>query len=207
MSEILPLYNQRGEKIDQISIELSEEVNPALLHQVVVAYQCNQRRGTAATKKRGEVRGGGVKPWRQKGTGRARAGSVRSPIWVGGGVVFGPHPRDYQQRVPKKLRHKAMVMALKTKIKLGALIVLDNLEVQQPKTRLVREILKAIGATEGRILSLVKSIDKNLSRASKNIKDFCLKKVKDCNVLDLMLADKIIMTKDALEHIGGSNSK
>ena len=121
-------------------------VERSLLHQAVVMYMANQRQGTASTKTRGEVRGGGRKPWRQKGIGRARHGSIRSPIWVGGGVVFGPKPRDYRQTMPKKARRAAMRSALSAKVRDGELIVVDALTLPEPKTQRMAAVLTNLSA-------------------------------------------------------------
>ncbi|NLY30171.1 MAG: 50S ribosomal protein L4, partial [Firmicutes bacterium] len=132
------VYNMQGNTVGEL--ELNDEifaapVNTGLMHQAVVMYLANQRRGTAATKTRAAVSGGGRKPWRQKGTGRARHGSIRSPIWVGGGVTFGPQPRDYRLAMPKKARRQALKSALSSKVAAGSLIVVDELKFDEPKTR------------------------------------------------------------------------
>src|ERR1044071_4472486 len=126
-----------------VNPEFKEEIfgvspRPHLLHQAVVMRQANRRAGTAATKSKGFVRGGGKKPWRQKGTGRARAGSIRSPIWVGGGTIFGPHPRDYSYRLPKKARKGALLSALSLKNQEGKVIVVDKFELDAAKTKMMR---------------------------------------------------------------------
>src|SRR5690554_6893631 len=139
------VYNLEGQAVGEM--ELSDTVfgaaiNEALLHEAVVMHLHNQRQGTAATKTRAAVRGGGRKPWRQKGTGRARHGSIRSPIWVGGGVTFGPQPRDYRRAMPKKARRQALKSALSSKVAAGSLIVLDELKFDEPRTRRMVDVLK-----------------------------------------------------------------
>src|SRR5690554_844528 len=141
------VYNLEGQAVGEM--ELSDTVfgaaiNEALLHEAVVMHLHNQRQGTAATKSRGAVRGGGRKPWRQKGTGRARHGSIRSPIWVGGGVTFGPTPRDYSYRLPKKARRAALKSALSAKVQAGNLVVLDKLAVDSPKTKVMAAMFEAL---------------------------------------------------------------
>ena len=198
MIDTLPLYNQSGEEIDKVSVKeeiSSEKINPSLLRQVITAYQSNQRQGNASTKTRGYVRGGGAKPWRQKGTGRARVGSSRNPIWTGGGVAFGPLPRDYTGTIPKKIRTKAAVMALKQKIETKALIILDEFKVTEPKTKIFAQTLKTIGAEKGKILLLMDKAEENIFRAARNIKNLTLRHVNNSNALDFISADKIIMTK------------
>jgi large subunit ribosomal protein L4 len=133
-------------EINVIQPKLKEEIfslkaSPHLLHQTVLMQLANRRAGTAATKSKGFVRGGGKKPWRQKGTGRARSGSIRSPIWVGGGTIFGPQPRDYSYRMPRKARRKALLSALSLKNRDGKIIVVDSLALEQPKTKIMAQAL------------------------------------------------------------------
>src|SRR5690554_166901 len=139
------VHNTKGEQVGELELSpaiFAAPVNEAAIHEVVVAYLANQRRGTASTKTRGLVRGGGRKPWRQKGTGRARHGSTRSPIWTGGGTVFGPHPRDYTVRLPKKIKRAALKSALTSKFNNDEIIVLDELAMEAPKTKEILQILK-----------------------------------------------------------------
>ncbi|MCK4249051.1 MAG: 50S ribosomal protein L4 [Candidatus Omnitrophica bacterium] len=210
MTDTLPLYNQSGKEIAQVSVKeelISGDINPSLLRQVITAYQSNQRQGNASTKTRGNVRGGGAKPWRQKGTGRARVGSSRNPIWTGGGVAFGPLPKDYRQTVPKKIRNKATVMALKQKIETKALIILDEFKVTEPKTKILVQLLKTIGAEKGKKLLLLDTADENVFRAARNIKDLTLRHVDNSSALDFISADKIVMTKKIFEQIQAKFSK
>jgi len=204
MIDTLPLYNQSGKEIDKISVkeEISaEKINPSLLRQVLTAYQTNQRQGNASTKTRTNVSGGGVKPWRQKGTGRARVGSSRNPIWTGGGVAFGPLPKEYRQTIPKKLKAKAFVMALKQKIETQSVIILDEFKVTEPKTKVLVQMLKSIGVETGKRLLLIDSADETVFRAARNIKSLTLRHVDNSNALDFITADKIIMTKKIFEDI------
>src|SRR5690554_3750041 len=135
-----------GDSIELADASFAAPFNEPLVHQVVVAYLAGARAGTKAQKTRAEVRGGGAKPWRQKGTGRARHGSTRSPIWVGGGVVFGPTPRSYSYRLPKKARRAALKSALSAKAAAGNILVLDQLSVEQPKTKVMVNMFKALEA-------------------------------------------------------------
>ena len=158
------VYDMQGNTVGEL--ELNDEifaapVNTALMHQAVVAYLANQRHGTAATKTRAAVRGGGRKPWRQKGTGRARHGSIRSPIWVGGGVTFGPQPRDYRLAMPKKARRQALKSALSSKVAAGSLIVLDELKFDEPKTRRMVEVLNNL-QVQGKALVVTASEGRNV---------------------------------------------
>ena len=140
------LFNIEGKKVGDVSLNekvFNVEVNKAVLHQVVVAQLANKRQGTQSTKTRAEVRGGGIKPWRQKGTGRARQGSIRSPQWAGGGIVFAPKPRDYRVSLPKSMRRVAMKSALTAKVQENEMIVLESLAFDAPKTKDMVAMLKA----------------------------------------------------------------
>lgn len=179
------------------------EVNVPLMHQVVQAQLAGVRSGTASTKTRSEVRGGGKKPWRQKGTGRARHGSSRSPIWVGGGVVFGPKPRSYEQKVPKKMRAAALRSALASKAQVEAVWVLDGFT--ELKTKAAATCLKEAGLGGGRILIVVNSEDdttENVHRAFRNIPRAAFSYEKSLSTYDVLLADAVIFTPAALENIG-----
>ena len=168
--------------------------------EVIVAHRANARLGTHSTKTRGEVRGGGKKPWRQKGTGRARAGSNRSPLWVGGGVVFGPKPRDFSKKVSKKTRSLAFRKALSERLKAGDVVVLDDLKLSSPKTK---EFIKVINALELKGTTLVVSTgdDKNLSLASRNVENVALTTSDSLNTYDVLRPDKLVFTKSAFEKV------
>lgn len=194
------LYNMEGKQIGDIELNeaiFGAKINEALMHQVVVNQLANRRQGTAATKTRSFVRGGGRKPWRQKGTGRARVGSIRSPLWVGGGVTFGPAPRNYSYRIPKKARRQALKSALSAKVRDGKLIVLDQLTIEQPKTKLMVNVLKALNA-EKKPLIVIGDWDTNIELATRNILKALLLKSSGLNVYDVLNHDQVIFTKDAL---------
>lgn len=194
------LYNMEGKQIGDIELNeaiFGAKINEALMHQVVVNQLANRRQGTAATKTRSFVRGGGRKPWRQKGTGRARVGSIRSPLWVGGGVTFGPAPRNYSYRIPKKARRQALKSALSAKVRDGNLIVLDQLTIEQPKTKLMVNVLKALNA-ENKPLIVIGDWDTNIELATRNIPKALLLKSSGLNVYDVLNHDQVIFTKDAL---------
>ena len=179
------------------------DVNVPLMHQVVQAQLAGIRSGTASTKTRSEVRGGGKKPWRQKGTGRARHGSSRSPIWVGGGAVFGPKPRSYEQRVPKKMRAAALRSALASKAQGESVWVIDGFS--ELKTKAAAACLKEAGIT-GRILMVVNSQDdttENVHRAFRNIPRAAFSYERSLSTYEVLLADAVIFTPAALESIGG----
>ena len=194
------VYNQQGQPVGEI--ELSEtvfgaEVNEALLHQAVVTYLANQRQGTASTKTRGEVSGGGRKPWRQKGLGRARHGSIRSPIWVGGGVVFGPKPRDYRLGMPKKARRAALRSALSAKVREGALIVLDDLQLPEPKTKEMAAVLKRLSSDRKPLIVLAER-NPNVELSARNLPGADTAQAEDINVYQVLAHDRLVITRAAV---------
>lgn len=195
--------NVRGEVVG--SLELDDRVfgvvpNKAVVHQAVVAQLANQRKGTADTKTRGEVRGGTHKMWRQKGTGRARQGDRRAPHWVGGGVVFGPHPRSYHQDLPRKMRRIAMKSALSSLLSESAVTVIDELAIPEAKTREVRGVLTALGLTRGALIVLGER-DESVARASKNLQDVRTVTPGSLNLLDVLKFRHLILTQAAVEAI------
>jgi large subunit ribosomal protein L4 len=184
--------------------KLKEEIfgaalRPHLLHQAVVMQLNNRRAGTAATKSKGFVRGGGKKPWRQKGTGRARAGSIRSPIWVGGGTIFGPQPRDYSYRMPKKARREALLSALSLKHKEGKIIVLVALEIAEVKTKLMRQMLEELQVKSA--LIVLPEGDEKVALSVRNLPKVKALRVEGLNVYDLLRYEHLIMTEQALRLI------
>ncbi|HHT37577.1 MAG TPA: 50S ribosomal protein L4 [Firmicutes bacterium] len=194
------LYNMEGKQIGDIELNeaiFGAKINDALMHQVVLNQLANRRQGTAATKTRSFVRGGGRKPWRQKGTGRARVGSIRSPLWVGGGVTFGPAPRDFSYRIPKKARRQALKSALSAKVRDGEVIVLDQLTLDQPKTKLMVNVLNALNAGK-KPLIVIGDWDTNIELATRNIPKALLLKSSGLNVYDVLNHGCVIFTKDAL---------
>ncbi|MDE3068043.1 MAG: 50S ribosomal protein L4 [Verrucomicrobiota bacterium] len=170
------------------------------VHDVVVAYRAAQRSGTASTKTMGEVAGTGKKPWRQKGTGRARAGSFQSPLWVGGGVVFGPKPRDFQKRVSKKTRHLALRKALSERLKAGDVVVVDDLKLTSPKTREFVGVMSKLDLKGSTLV--VAQADKNLALASRNVPNVALASSESLNTYDVLRPNKLLFTKDAFEKVG-----
>jgi len=176
------------------------EPNQAVLYDFVKMQLANKRVGTASTKTRGQVRGGGRKPWRQKGTGRARVGSTRNPLWTGGGVVFGPHPRDYSYRLPRKVRRLAMKSALSSKVKEDNIIVVDELTFAEPKTKLMIETLKALNASK-KTLVVTADGDVNVTKSARNIPGVKPLAVDFINVYDLLHYDTLLITKDAVARV------
>jgi large subunit ribosomal protein L4 len=177
------------------------EVKEHLLHAAVVNYLANQRQGTHATKTRGMVSGGGRKPWRQKHTGRARHGSIRSPIWRGGGTVFGPQPRDYSYKMPKKQKRLALKSALSAKLQDGELIVVDSLNIDEPKTKKMVEVLKGLGIDGESVLVVTKDKDENVLLSARNIPGVTVRRAQDINTYEILVHNRVILTKDALQRI------
>lgn len=196
-----PFYSKTG---DQKKASLKEEifgarVNQRLLELVENAYAANLRRGTASTKTRGEVRGGGKKPWRQKGTGRARHGSIRSPIWKGGGVAFGPRPRDYSVNLPEAMRRQALISALSLRAGEKNLYLWEEIPLKSAKTKEFVQLLKALPLEKKRTLCVVKDIDPKLKRAAQNLsRIFELKRVRDLNAHHVLHWPKLLIREDAL---------
>ena len=193
------------EKDSREEMELPSEVfglkpNRHILYEVVRMYLANQRQGTASTKMRGEVRGGGAKPWRQKGTGRARTGSIRNPIWVGGGVVFGPKPRDYRYSLSRKVRKLALKSALSTRAQEEEVTVLESLHLNKAKTKEMAEILNHLGIKRGCLL-VVKEKDENLLRASRNLPHLQMMRARDLNAYEVLRSPHLLFTQEALEEV------
>lgn len=200
---MLPVYNQEGKVIDKITVDetlFDGKVNEALLHQAIVMYQANTRRGSASTKKRSEVRGGGRKPWRQKGTGRARAGSIRSPLWKGGGVAHGPHPRDFSYSIPKKMKRLALKSSLNARFKDGKISVVDNIVLDTPKTKQFLSVLSSLEAGD-RSLVILEHPNSNIMRASRNILHVTVRSADDFNAYDVLTHERVILSRKALETV------
>ena len=196
------LFNKEAKQVGDIQLNdkvFAVEVNEAAMHQVVVALLANKRQGTQSAKTRAEVRGGGIKPWRQKGTGRARQGSIRAPQWIKGGVVFAPKPRDYRMSIPKSMKRVAMVSALTSKVQNNEMVVLENLDFEAPKTKQVVEMLKAFEAKKTLIITA--ESNENVYKSARNIEGVAVLPVNNINVYDLLKYSKVIMTKDAVSKI------
>jgi large subunit ribosomal protein L4 len=197
------LLDMKGKEVGKIDLpEKAFGVRPdkTLLHEVTTIYLANQRLGTAHTKTRGEVSGGGKKPWKQKGTGRARAGSSRSPIWRKGGVAFGPRAHSYRQELPKAKAKKALSQALSSRVLDGGLIVIDKLALDGAKTKQVAEILKALNA-HNKSMIVIDQPDPTLTRAAKNIPGLKIMLASHLNTYEVLVFKKIILTKSALEKL------
>ncbi|MUK90472.1 50S ribosomal protein L4 [Ornithinibacillus sp. L9] len=198
------LFKQDGSQAGDVVLNESVfgiEPNTHVLHEAVVMQRASLRQGTHAVKNRSEVSGGGRKPWRQKGTGRARQGSIRSPQWVGGGTVFGPTPRSYSYKLPKKVRRLALKSALSSKVKEESLVVLESLSFDAPKTKEVVNMLAALNVNE-KALIVTADKDETIIRSANNLQGVKVLTVEEVNVLDLLTHDKLILTKDAAEKAG-----
>ncbi len=200
MGTTVDVVNTNNEKVD--SLELPEAIFRApvkaqLLHEVVRMQLANRRQGTADTKGRSDVSGGGKKPWRQKGTGRARAGSTRSPLWRHGGIVFGPHPRTYGFRVSKTVRRQALCGALTAKAATGDIRLLESLSLEKPSTKAMRSLLQGVRA-RGKALLVLPGRDEVLEKSVRNLPEIRLLTVQGLNVYDILRADTLIMTPEGV---------
>ena len=194
------LFNKEGQQVGDIQLNeqvFGVEVNKYALHQVVVAQLANKRQGTQSAKTRSEVRGGGIKPWRQKGTGRARQGSIRAPQWIKGGVVFAPKPRDYRMSIPKSMRKVAMTSALTSKV--ADMVVLEDLTFAAPKTK---EAVKMLNAFEAKkTLIITAEVNENVYKSARNIEGVTVMPVNNINVYDLLNCKTLMITKEAVNKI------
>lgn len=196
------VFNMSGSEVG--SIELNDsifavEVNTHVMHQAVVQYLANQRQGTQSALTRAEVRGGGRKPWRQKGTGRARQGSIRSPQWTGGGVVFAPKPRDYSFKLNKKVKRLALKSALTTKVNENKLVVIDELKLNEIKTKEMANVLKNVNVNKA--LVVLEDDNKNAVLSARNIPTVKTAQVSTINVYDILKYDSLVVTKSVVEKI------
>ena len=199
----IALYNMEGSQVGDIQLSdavFAHEINKVAMHQVVVNYLANQRQGTQSTKTRSEVRGGGIKPWRQKGTGRARQGSIRATQWIKGGIALGPKPRDYGYSVNKKLKKVAMVSALSAKCADNEIIVVDNIALDEIKTKKIAEMLKNL-KVESKALIVTNEKNDNVVKSAKNIEGVATTFMGSLNVYDILKYDIMVVTKDAVSKI------
>lgn len=197
------LYDMTGSQIGDIELNddvFGVKVNTHVMYEAVKNYLANQRQGTQSAKTRAEVRGGGRKPWRQKGTGRARQGSIRAPQWKGGGVVFAPKPRDYSYSIPKKVKRLALKSALSSKVEDLEIIVVDQLTLEQPKTKEMVKVLKNLNSGK-KALIVIPERDEAVVRASANIAGVKTSYVNTINVYDILNCDSLILTKEAVNKV------
>jgi large subunit ribosomal protein L4 len=199
----ISLYNRDGEQVDEIEIQATLFEAPfkqGALHQTVVSQATRRRLGTASSKDRSEVRGGGTKPWPQKGTGRSRHGSTRSPIWVGGGATFGPHPRDFGTKVPKKMRRAALKSALSDKVREGKLILVDDFAIDTPQTKKMAALLDKLKVSGGALI-VGDQPDMNLIKAARNLPKVKTILARQLNSLDILTYNYLVMSKAALQQV------
>jgi large subunit ribosomal protein L4 len=199
----LTIYNVQGKPVGRLALDEAMwegRINTALLSQAVAMYRANVRAGTASTKTRGDVSGGGKKPWKQKHTGRARAGSIRSPLWRHGGVTFGPHPRDVSYRLPQTIRRKALLESLKGKLRDEELVVLEALNASEPKTKPFAGLAKAFQVQRRSVIVLETNTD-SLVKSLRNLAAFELRYAQNLNAFDVLNAHKVLVTKAAFEQL------
>ncbi len=204
------IKNRNNATVGNIKLDdkiFSVPINGPLLHDAVVNYLANQRQGTHATKTKGLVSGGGKKPWKQKHTGRARAGSIRSPLWRGGGIVFGPQPRDYSYNLPKKAKRLAMKTALSLKMSDGAITIIDGLSMDKPKTKEIIATLNNLGLEGEKVLIITPENDKIITLSARNIPGVKVVRVSDLNSYDVLVHGRLLMTKDAVTKLAGEEIK
>lgn len=200
----LSVYNLAGQVTGEIELNdqvFGVEFNEAVVHQAIVMQLANQRQGTSATKNRGMVRGGGRKPWKQKGTGRARCGSTRSPIWVGGGTTFGPQPRSYAKKMPRKARRLALCCALSAKVAAGEMVVVEGLTFDAPKTKNVVAMLGAFDAADKKALIITNGDNVNVELSARNMPKVTAISNMGLNCFDILNSNKVFLDKEIVEQI------
>jgi 50S ribosomal protein L4, bacterial/organelle len=196
----IPVFDLKGKEAEKFQLDkelFTGKVNKGVLYQAVLMYNAAKRQGNASTKTRGDVSGGGKKPFRQKGTGRARAGSTRSPLWRHGGSVFGPHPRFYRYDIPKKLKKLALLSSLNSKISENKMVGITDVRVAEPKTKAFKAIVVAL-KLNGKSLFVVESMDANVARASRNLAEVEIKNYRDFNTMDVLGCDNLVVSRAAL---------
>lgn len=199
----VPLYDTKGERAGDITLDkdiFEGDINRWILREVILAHHTNQRRGTASTKSRSEVAGGGRKPFAQKGTGRARAGTIRSPLRVGGGVTFGPKPRSFEYSLPKKTRRSAFRSSLRKKLRENSLFVLDKVKLNEPKTREMAKLLSQL-PVEGKTLLILEKWNEKIKRATSNLKHLQVRIAPLVSAYDILSHESVLVTRGALSKI------
>jgi large subunit ribosomal protein L4 len=203
MALVLEVVNPQKEKVDTVALAgavFGAPVKGHLLHEIVRWQRARRRQGTASTKGRAEVSGGGRKPWRQKGTGRARAGSIRSPLWRHGGIIHGPKPKDWSFRVPRALRREALRGALSAKVAAQQIQVLEDLSMDRPSTKTLQGLLRGLGLT-GNVLLITPQRDEAVEKSARNLPGVQVLPVRGVNVLDVLRADVLLFTREALAKV------
>ena len=201
----IDVYNTAGSVVGSATLDETVwgiEPNISVMHQALIRQLANARKGTHQTKTRANVRGGGKKPWRQKGTGRARQGSIHAPQWIGGGVVFGPHPRSYEQAMPRKMRRLAIRSALSAKLKDGLLVVIEGLGEVEPRTKAMKSVLGAFPASRS-VLIVTAGRAESIERGAGNLQDVLTIQAGNLNVRDVLKYERLLVTREALDVIEG----
>lgn len=201
---VMPVVDMGNKVVEEIELDsrvFDGTVKKKTLYQAIVGYRANRRRGLAQTKTRGEVSGGGKKPWKQKGTGRARHGSTRSPLWRHGGVVFGPHPRDFGYAVPQQIRNEALRSSLNAKIAGGDIVFVEKVHILHPKTKEFVKFLDALKIKATSVLCVMESVTDNIKRSTKNIPFLRLADSSTLNAFDVMNTKKLIISRDSLKNL------
>lgn len=201
----IDVYSLSGKKVDKFKLDpdvFNAKVNKPLLHEIIQMYMANNRQGNAATKTKGLVRGGGKKPWRQKGTGRARSGSIRSPLWRHGGTTFGPLPRDFGYDMPKKTKKIALISSLSAKLKDSEIMVIEkDPEFKKPRTGEIAKLLVSLNTYGDRVLFLYANADENTIKSCRNIKNMTIKRSVDFNTYDVLSNSKVLFSKETHDAI------
>ena len=203
ISTAIPVFDLNGKEVERFQLDTTifgGEIHKGALYQAVVMYNAAKRQGNASTKTRGDVSGGGKKPFRQKGTGRARAGSTRSPLWRHGGSVFGPHPRMYRYDIPKKIKRLAFLSSINSKLSESKMVGVTDVKVAEPKTKAFKAMVDALKLS-GKSLFIVDAVDLNTERASRNLSDVSIRNYKDFNTMDVLGCDNLVLSKTALEKL------
>jgi large subunit ribosomal protein L4 len=202
VADVFDIKKKKVAQVDLNDAVFGAEVNEAIVYDVIKMQLASRRAGTASTKTRSDVRGGGKKPWRQKGTGRARAGTTRSPIWRGGGIVFGPHPRDYSYSVPKKVRKKAIICALSMKLKQNKMVILRDFPMEKISTRIFKSVVDLFGLKKA--LFVLDNNNEVLQKSSRNIKNVKMIRSEGINVYDILNHEHLILLEPAVKKIEGA---
>jgi len=201
---VMPVVDMGNKVVEEIELDahvFDGSVKKKTLYQAIVGYRANRRLGLAETKTRGEVSGGGKKPWRQKGTGRARHGSTRSPLWRHGGVVFGPHPRDFSYTMPQQIRNEALRSSLNARIISGDVVLVEKIHILAPKTKEFAKFLDALKLSATSVLCVLESVTENIKRSARNIQGLQLLDSSSLNAYDVMNTKKIILSRDSLKNL------
>lgn len=201
---VVPVVDMGAKVVEEVELDphvFDGEVRKKTLYQAIVGFRANQRLGLAATKTRGEISGGGKKPWRQKGTGRARHGSIRSPLWRHGGVVFGPHPRDFSYKMPQNIRNEALRSSLNAKVGSGDLILVEKIHIMHPKTKEFAKFLKVLKVGAASVLCVVDAITDNIKRSTNNLPRLAVVDSQTVNAYDILNSKKLLITRDSLKNL------